>query len=114
MCWYGIHMSLSDRPVSPPRLKSFLVSLVHKSKPFLVALGGGTSIAGATLWAIFQGLLLPKSTSGPPSIMLDEPLLLALYYSMIFGIAFLSGLCIGDLGKTIIAFLTSYLIGAMI
>jgi len=107
-------MSLSDRPLSSSGLKRFRTKLGRNLRPFLVTLGWGTSFAAATLWAIFQGLLLPKSTILPPSIWQTEPFLLALYYAMIFGISFLSGLCIGDLDKTILGFLASYLIGATV
>lgn len=105
-------MSLSEEHVS--RFNLFRARLVVNFKPFLVMLGWGTNFATATLWAIFQGFLLPKQTIPPPSIWQTEAILLTLYYVMVTGIAFLSGLCIGDLGKTIVAFLGAYLIAAVI
>jgi hypothetical protein len=95
-------MSLMDRLLSPRTLRFFLVTL-----------GWGTCFAGATLWGIFQGFLLPKLATAPPSIWQTELLLLGLYYAMIFGVSFLSGLCVGDLGKAIVGFLAAYLIGAV-
>lgn len=88
-------------------------------KTFLVALGWGTTIAGVTLWAIFQGLLLPKSDIvfspvPPPSVWYTESYLVALYYVMLFAASFLAGLYVGDIGRAIIAFFGSYLIGAII
>jgi hypothetical protein len=95
---------------------SLLNKLLSQStlRIFLITLGWGTCFAGVTLWAIFQGTVLPRLSTGPPTIWLSEPLLLALYYSMIFGVSFLSGLYVGDLGKAIVVFLTSYLVSAII
>lgn len=96
------------------RLSLFQAWMVRNLRPFLVMLGWGTGFAAATLWAIFQGLLLPKQTISPPSIWQTENTLLALYFLMVGGLAFLAGLCVGDMGKTITAFIGSYLSGAVI
>ncbi len=107
-------MSLSDGRRETLWSRSLRPLLLGNVKPFLVMLGWGTTIAAATMWAIFQGLLLPKQTISAPSIWLTGTLLLGVYYIMFFGISFLSGLCIGDMGKSIVSFIGAYVIGATV
>ncbi len=107
-------MSLSEGPVSARSLSALRVVLLRNLRAFLVMLGWGTSFSAATLWAIFQGLLLPKATISPPSIWQTELELTVLYYLMIAGIAFLSGLCVGEMGKTIVAFTGSYVMAGIV
>lgn len=89
----------------------------RKLKPVFATLGLGTCLAGLSIWAIFQGLLLPESVvcCGPPPITRDtETLRMGLYYLMLLGACLLSGLYVGDLGHTLAAFLASYLMSAVI
>jgi len=84
-------------------------------RTLLVTLGWGTSFGAITLWAIFQGLLLPNFTTGPPpEVQQTETMRLALYYSTVLGLSVLSGVLIADLGKTIGGFAGSYLLGGII
>jgi len=83
--------------------------------PLLVTLGWGTSFGAITLWAIFQGLLLPNFTTGPPpEVQRTETLRLVLYYSAVLGLSVLSGMLIADLGKTIGGMAGCYLLGGLI
>lgn len=112
-------MSLSDSSLSPLSLTSLRLGLARMLKTFLVALGWGMTLAAITLWAVFQGLLLPKSDIvfapiSPPSLWYTESYLVALYYAMLFAASILAGLYVGDMGRAIIAFFGSYLIGAII
>jgi len=80
-----------------------------------VTLGWGTSFGAVTLWAIFQGLLLPTfAGQPPPDVQKTLTLRLALYYVAILGLSVVSGMTIADLGKTIGGFVGSYGLGGLI
>ena len=115
----GTDLSLSDTNPSVPFLKRLLKRFAHSRRPLLVSLGWGISLSAITLWAVFQGLLIPKSDVllapiSPPSIWYTEAYLLAAYYAMLVGVSFLAGLCIGDIGSTMIVFFGSFLMGAVL
>ena len=112
-------MSLSDTPKSTPLLKALRLRVARSLKPLFITLGWGTSLVAVTLWAVFQGLLIPKSDIllapiSPPSIWYTENYLLVAYYLMLFGVSFLAGLCIGDMDKTVFAFFGSFFMTAIV
>lgn len=100
-------------------LKERLVRLISRfapyRRPFLVTLGWGISFGAITLWAIFQGLLLPTFKGAPPpNGPLTETQRLTLYYSAVVGLSILSGIIIANLGRTIGSFIGSYGLGSLI
>ncbi len=83
--------------------------------PLLVTLGWGTSFGAVTLWAVFQGLLLPNFAVGPPpDVEKTETIRLTLYYSAVLGLSVLSGMLMADLGMMIGGVAGSYVLGGVI
>ncbi len=84
-------------------------------RPVLVTLGWGTCLSGVTLWAIFQGLLLPRELGGLLLSVREADLVsLVLYYLAIFGVSVLSAAIIRDPGKALGSFLAAYVLGTVI
>ena len=81
----------------------------------LIALGWGTSFGAATLWAIFQGLLLPMfHGSPPPDGPLSDTTRIVFYYLAVLGVSTLAGIVFQDFGRALVSFAVSYLLGGAI
>ncbi len=81
----------------------------------LIALGWGTSFGALTLWAMFQGLLLPVfHGSPPPDGPLSESTRLAIYYLAVLGVSAIAGMVFEDFGRALGSFALSYLLGGAI
>ncbi len=96
-------------------LLSRVVIVSYRLKPALVTLGWGTSLAAITLWAVFQGLLLPRVQGGLlPEVLESQTWRLAAYYAAIFGVSVLAAIILSDFGKALASFFASYGLGAVI
>lgn len=91
-------------------LKSVLARIL---RPLLVTLGWSTCLCGITIWAIFQGLLLPRVQGGLlPEVAQGEPLRQAAYYLAWIVLGVLAAITLRDLGVAILSYLVSYGLGA--
>ncbi len=80
-----------------------------------VTLGWAICLCGITIWAIFQGLLLPKVQGGLlPEVIQGSSWKLAVYYLAWIGLAALAGIILKDLGLALVSFLVSYGLGAVL
>ncbi len=67
------------------------------------------------MWAIFQGLLLPRVQGGLlPEVVQSSPWKLAAYYLAWIGLAALAAIILKDLGTALVSFLASYGLGAVL
>jgi hypothetical protein len=86
-------------------------------KAVSVILGWAVGLDAFTLWAIFQGLLLPQVVNGgglQSEVLNGNPIALGIFYSGILGTSVLAALAISDLGRAVISFFASYLLAAIL
>lgn len=87
-------------------------------RALVIALGWGTSIGALTLWAVFQGLLLPTMTplhgQLPPDGPLSESERIAIYYLALFGISTIAAMLLADFAKALGGLIVSYMTGCAI
>ncbi len=83
-----------------------------------IALGWGTCFGAVTLWAVFQGLLLPTMIllhgQLPPDGPLSESARLAIYYLALFGTSVIASVLLADFAKALGGLIVSYLTGCTI
>ncbi len=96
-------------------LSRLRILLPRVFEPTAIVLGWGTSLAGVTLWAMFQGLLLPNILGYvPPDVSPTLELRMALYYAGLTAVSAISGIVVNDFGKSLGSFFLAYLLGAAI
>jgi hypothetical protein len=86
-------------------------------KAIAIVLGWAVALDAFTLWAIFQGLLLPQIITGGgllPEVINGNPIALGIFYSGIFGTSVLAALVIYEVGQAIISFFASYFLAAIL
>ena len=103
-------MTYSKTPLD--RLKK---RFTEYARSLLVALGWGTSVGGITLWAVFQGILLPSIRSLPsPEGVLSVNEVVAIFYLGTFGVSVLAGMILADFAKDLGGLVVSYFLAAFI
>lgn len=86
-------------------------------KGIAIVLGWAVCLDAFTLWAIFQGLLLPQIVSGGgllPEVLSGNPVVLGIFYSGIFATSILAALIIYEVGQAVISFFVSYFLAAFL
>jgi hypothetical protein len=95
-----------------------LNTVLDKVKPLIVIAGWAATIAGFTLGAIFQGLLLPKVVGNGggllPEVLGVSSVGLWVFYLGCFGTSVLAALVLADASKALVSFFPSYVFGALI
>lgn len=90
-------------------------TLFQYARTLLVALGWGTSFGGITLWAVFQGALLPSIRTVPsPEGVFSVSVVVDIFYLGVFGVSVLAGVILEDFARLLGAFIIANLLGLFI
>jgi hypothetical protein len=111
-CIFNLHHRNRVLKQSLAQLKK---RLTMQALSLLVALGWGTCVGAITLWAVFQGILLPSIRALPsPEGVLSVNEVVAIYYLGIIGVSTLAGMILSDFARSLGGIIVSYLLGAFI
>jgi hypothetical protein len=107
--------SPSQEQVLKQSLAQLKKRLAMQALSLLVALGWGTCVGAITLWAVFQGILLPSLRALPsPEGVLSVNEVVAIYYLGVIGVSTLAGMILSDFARSLGGIIVSYLLGAFI
>jgi hypothetical protein len=84
---------------------------VSKSRPVLVVLGWGVSLASLAVTVVARAVLVPHAGVVFSS---ETTLLIALYYAGVFSVSFLSGLMLRSLPSAVLGFFCAYALGILL
>jgi hypothetical protein len=85
---------------------------VFKNRSVLVVLGWGASLASLAVTVVTRAVLVPHA--GIALFSNETTLLIALYYSGIFSVSYLSGLMLRSLSQAVVGFFCAYSLGIVL